>query len=84
MKEKLNPKDDRKSRHNCSERFDWNDTLLTENEKQAIQDILVDYHDNFARRRMDNEMNTEFKVKLTPKHDKAVYNQNLPKPIHLK
>ena len=29
-------------------------------------------------------MNTEFKVKLTPKDDKAVYSQNLPMPIHLK
>ena len=30
---------------------------------------------------MDIEMNTKFKVKLTPK---PVYNQNLPIPIHLK
>ena len=29
-------------------------------------------------------MNTEFKVKLTAKDDKAVYSQNLPMPIHLK
>ena len=29
-------------------------------------------------------MNTKFKVKLTPKDDKAVYSQSLPKPIHLK
>ena len=29
-------------------------------------------------------MNTDFKVKLTPKDDKAVYSQNLPMPIHLK
>ena len=29
-------------------------------------------------------MNTEFKVKLTPTDDKAVYNQSLPMPIHLK
>ena len=29
-------------------------------------------------------MNTEFKVKLTPKDDKAVYSQCLPMPIHLK
>ena len=28
-------------------------------------------------------MNTEFKVKLTPKDDKAVNNHNLPMPIHL-
>ena len=65
-------------------RFDWTDTLLTDTEKQAVQDILVEYHDIFARHRMDIGMNTEFKVKLTPKDDKAVYSQSLPMPIHLK
>ena len=29
-------------------------------------------------------MNAEFKVKLTPKDDKAAYSQSLPMPIHLK
>ena len=29
-------------------------------------------------------MNTEFKVRLTPKNDKLVYSQSLPMPIHLK
>ena len=33
---------------------------------------------------MDIRMNTEFKVKLTPKDDKAVYSQDLQIPIHLK
>ena len=33
---------------------------------------------------MDMGMNTEFKVKLTPKDDKVVYSQSLPMPIHLK
>ena len=28
-------------------------------------------------------MNTVFKVKLTPKDNKAVYSQGLPEPIHL-
>ena len=46
--------------------------------------MLVDYYEIFARHRMDIGMNTEFKVKLTPKDDKAVYSQSLPKPIHLK
>ena len=32
----------------------------------------------------DIRMNTEFKVKLTPKDDKAEYRQSLPMPIHLK
>ena len=66
------------------DRFNWTDTLLTETEKPAVQDNLVEYHDIFARHRMDNVMNTEFKVKLTPKDERAVYSQSLPIPIHLK
>ena len=33
---------------------------------------------------MDIGFNTEFKVKLTPIDDEAVYSQSLPMPIHLK
>ena len=33
---------------------------------------------------MDIGMNTEFKVKLTPKDDKVVNSESLPMPIHLK
>ena len=33
---------------------------------------------------MDNGMNTEIKVKHTPKDDRAVYSLHLPMPIHLK
>ena len=83
-KEKLNPQKSIESRNKFLERFDWTDTLLIETEKQAIENILFEYHDIFARHTMDIGMNTEFKVKLTPKDDKAVYNQSLPIPIHLK
>ena len=83
-RDKLNPKDDSESRTEFLKSFEWTDTLLTETEKQAVEDILVEYHDIFARHRMDIGMNTEFKVKLTPKDDKAVYSQSLPMPIHLK
>ena len=65
-------------------RFDWTDALLTETEKQAVEDTLAEYHDIFARHTMDMGMNTEFKVELTPKDDKAVYSQRPPMPIHLK
>ena len=47
-KEKLNRKDDIESRMEFLKRFDWTDTLPTEIEKQAVEDILVDYHDIFA------------------------------------
>ena len=83
-KEKVNPQESTESRNNFLKRFDWTDTLLTETEKQTNEVILVDYHDIFARHRIDNGMNTEFKVKLTPKDHKAVYSQSLPMPIHLK
>ena len=83
-KEKLNPQESTESRNKFLKRFEWTDTLLTKTEKQAIEDILVDYHDIFARHGMDIGMNTEFKVKLTPKDDKPVYSQSLPMPIHLK
>ena len=83
-KGKLNPQEGTESRNKLLKRFDWTDTLLTETEKQAIEDFLVEYHDIFARHRMDVGMNTELKVKLTPKDDKAVYSQSLPMPIHLK
>ena len=84
LKEKLNSKDGIESRMEFLKQLDWTDTLLSETEKQAVEDILVEYHDIFARHRMDIGMNTKFKVKLTPKNDKAVYSQNLPMPIHLK
>ena len=83
-KEKLNPQESTESRNKFLKRFYWTDTLLTETKKQVIENILVEYHDIFARHRMDIGVNTEFKVKLTPKDDKAVNSQNLPMPIHLK
>ena len=63
--EKRTPQDNTESLNNFPKRFDWSDILLTETTKQANEDILVDYHDTFARHRMDIGMNTEFKVKLT-------------------
>ena len=84
LKEKLNPKDGLESRMEFLKRFACKDTLLTETEKQAFEDILVEYHDIFARHRMDIGKNSEFKVRLTPKDDKAVYSQSLPMPIQHK
>ena len=62
-KEKLNPQESRESRNKFLKRFDWTYTILTETEKQAIENILVEYHDIFARHTMDIGINTEFKVK---------------------
>ena len=69
-KEKLKPKDKTKSRIKFFERFHWTVTLLTEKEKKAFEDLLVDCQDVFARHRMDIGMKIEFKIKLTPKTTK--------------
>ena len=82
--EKLKPQESTESRNKFLKRFDWTDKLLTESEKQAIEDTPDDYHDIFAKHRMDIEMNTDFKVKLAPKDDKATNSQSIPMPIHLK
>ena len=71
QKEKRNLKNYEKSRMEILKRVDWTDTLLTETENQDVEGILLEYPDIFARHRMDICMNTEFKVKLTQKDDKA-------------
>ena len=84
-KETLNPKDDVESRMKFLERFYWTDTLLTETEKHAVENILIQYLDIFAGHRRHIGMNTNFKEKLLPKGDEAVSSQKLPMPtIHLK
>ena len=47
-----------------------------------MEDIVVEDQDSFVRHRMEIVVNTEFKVTLTPKDNKSVY--NLPMPIHPK
>ena len=49
-----------------------------------MEDILVEYHNCFARNRAEIEINTDFKVKPNPEDDKAVFSQSLSMPIHLK
>ena len=49
-----------------------------------IEELLLEFHDSFARQHFDIGMNEEFKVELTPKDDSPAYSQSLPAPINLK
>ena len=82
--EQLNPTDNEESSKKFFEHFNWTDTTLTLFKKQHIGDILVQYHDIFARHRFDIGTNRKFKFKLTPNDDRPAYSQNLPTPINLK
>ena len=52
--------------------------------QQSIQALLVKYYMIFARQRLDIGINTDFKIKLTPKHYDPVYAQSLTTPTNLK
>ena len=82
--EKLNPQDNLESRKHFRAHFDWTDSTLNPAEITQIEELLVEFHDIFARHRFDIGMNEDFKVKLTPKDDSPAYSQNLPTPINLK
>ena len=83
-KEKLNPKDETKLSTKILEQFDWTDTLLTEAEKRAMENNLIEFLEFFARHRMRIGMKRDFKVKLTPKVKKCVQSRKLQVSIHLK
>ena len=82
--EKLNPLEDTNSRDQFLSNFDWADSTLQPDVKQAVENLLVEFHDIFARRRFDIGTNTEFKVQLTPLDNRLAYSQSLPAPISAK
>ena len=64
--EKLNPLENTDSRYQFLSKFDWTDSTLQPNAKQAVENLPVEFHDIFARHRFDIGIKTEFKVQLTP------------------
>ena len=82
--EQLNPQDDEKSRKAFFANFDWTDKTLNPEELKQIEEVLIEFHDIFARHRFDIGTNCELKVKLTPNDDRPAYSQSLRTPINLK
>ena len=64
--------------------FDWRDSTLQADAKQAVENVLVEFYEVFERHRFDIGINTEFKVQLTPLDNRPAYSQNLPAPIILR
>ena len=53
-------------------------------QQHEIESFLIEFHDIFARQRLDIGINEEFTVKLTSKDDSPAYSQSLPTPNNLK
>ena len=82
--EKLDPTKNDESRNKFLAMFKWTDSLITGKDRDSLENTIVEFHDIFARHRLDIGMNTQLKVSLTPQDDKPVHTQSLPVPINLK
>ena len=80
----LNPLKDTESRKQFRSNFEWTDSTLQLDAKHAVEDLLVEYHDIFARHRFDIGIKTEFKVQITPLDYRLANSQRLPAPLNLK
>ena len=68
--EKLDPTSNKEERQEFLANFKWEQSILNLHKKQEIEALLVKYHDTFVRHRLDIGIDTEFKIKLTPKHSR--------------
>ena len=64
--QKLDPHNSPEDRATFLANFKWTDSQLGDEDKKAIEEILVEYNDIFARHRLDIGINNDFKIKLTP------------------
>ena len=84
--EKLDATESEDSRNKFLAMSEWTDSLITGKDRDSLENTIVEFHDIFARQRLDIGMNTQLKVSLTPQDDwkKPVYTQILTVPIILK
>ena len=82
--ETRDPRNNEKDRREFLDQFPWDKSVLPLEQRAEVQQLLIKYHDIFAKHRFDIGYNTEFKVNLTPEHDQPVYTQGPPTPIHLR
>ena len=61
--ERLNPEDNQNSYHKFLSYFDWTDSTLDKQTHKATEELLVEFHDIFAKQRFDIGVNIDFKVK---------------------
>ena len=82
--DKIDLQTDKSYRNHFLRRFKWKDPVLNESQKQQVEELLVEFSVIFAKHRFDVGYNSEITMKLTPEHDKPVYTQSPPTPIHLR
>ena len=82
--EQLNTQNNQESSEQFLSISDWTNSTLGTETRKGIDELLVEFHDIFARQRFDIGINNDFNVKLTLLDESPSYSQNLPTPINLK
>ena len=82
--ERLNPNNSSEQEEKFLSQFSWSKSIVSNSERTQIEKLLKKYHRIFARHRLDVGRNDDFKVLLTPEHDKPVYSQSPSTPIHIR
>ena len=72
------------SRNRVLSNFDGTNATLDQDAKEEVGAPLVEFHDNFERRRFDIGITREFNVQLTPLDNIPAYSQNLTTTINFK
>ena len=82
--EKIDPKVNEVHKQTFLANFKWEKSVLSNDQKVEVQNLLTEFSDIFAKHRFDVGYNTELKIKLTPEHNSPVYVQSPQTPIHLR
>ena len=83
QREQLDPLQDIDSRDQFLSFSDWTDSTLQPDAKQAVEELLVEFHDIFARHCFDMEIKTKFKIQFTPLDNRSAYSHSIPAPLIL-
>ena len=82
--EQLTPYNSPEQGEDILSQFSWFKSIVSDSERKQIEKLLKKYHRIFARHRLDVGRNDDFKVLLTPEHDKPIYSQSPSTPIHIR
>ena len=66
------------SRNKVLSSFNWTNSTLYRDAKQAVEALLIEFHNIFAQHRLDFGIKTEFKVQSTPLDKRLACSQSLP------
>ena len=81
--EQVNPRNNKELCDQLLSKLDRTDSVLDNKAHQIHDELLVAFHDMYARYRFDFGINTDFKMKQTKTAESPAYIQNFVTPINL-